>query len=164
MLVNQDICWYIEEDSVGQVKGVGWLSPSSSPAPWWVTQDRRRELDIPPDPPSPGMSRRPHKLERNVTMRGNDRPQTIPECPPWKIWRLRRTHVSIIMVCVFKALLVPIPQSWKRRWEGGWLCCGLGGPRWQSPPSNWPGLRIQQCTRLIAEYVWGAGALLWRVE
>ena len=65
-----------------------------------VTQDRSSELDIPPDPPSPGMSRRPHKLERNVTMRGNDRPQTIPECPPWKIWRLRRHMYVLYTLCV----------------------------------------------------------------
>ena len=28
-------------------------------------------------------------------MRGNDRPQTIPECLPWKIWKLRHIHIIL---------------------------------------------------------------------
>ena len=65
--------------------------------------DTESELDIPPDPPSPWMSLRPHKLERNVTMRGNDRPQTIPECPPWKIWKLRHIHIILQQFLIGRA-------------------------------------------------------------
>ena len=87
--------------------------------------DTRSELDIPPDPPSPGMSRRPHKLERNVTMRGNDRPQTIPECPPWKIWRLRQTdtcmpYVSLIEVNSFYSSILEEMRRWLTMLQVRW--------------------------------------------
>ena len=58
--------------------------------------DTESELDIPPDPPSPWMSLRPHKLERNVTMRGNDRPRTIPECPSSENSKIKRAARFVV--------------------------------------------------------------------
>ena len=89
--------------------------------------DTESELDIPPDPPSPWMSLRPHKLERNVTMRGNDRPRTIPECPSSENSKIKRAARFV----VFTSAKVTS------------LACrlaGLRGPCWHRPPSNWLGL------------------------
>ena len=89
--------------------------------------DTESELDIPPDPPSPWMSLRPHKLERNVTMRGNDRPRTIPECPSFENSKIKR----VARFVVFTSAKVTSLAS---------RLAGLRGPCWHRPPSNWLGL------------------------